>query len=86
MSELVSLALALWIVTHTIATEIPLTAKAPKPLSCQLCLSGWLSITAGVVSWVAWDQGGRGLIVALALWALTAITEAFYQRLKTFVL
>lgn len=79
------LVLALWIVTHTIAKEIPVTANARKPFSCQLCLSGWGSILTGV--WTSVRAGDPWMMVpALAMWALAVLIEAFYQRLQTFVL
>lgn len=80
MMDLLVLSLALWVVTHTIAVEIPVTAKAPKPFSCQLCLSGWPMLGAGAGHWIntgdAMQMGN-----ALAIWALSVLIEALYQRL-----
>jgi len=85
MADLILLSLALWIVTHTVSQEIPLTANAPKPLSCQLCLSGWVSIVAGGM--LVLLNGDAWLVVpALAAWALAVLVEAVYMRLNVFVL
>jgi hypothetical protein len=83
--EIILLSLALWIVTHTIAIEIPLTADAPKPLSCQLCLSGWVSLVTGVKV-LTWDLGLWAFIAALATWALSVLIEAVYNRLQLIIL
>lgn len=85
MSDLILLSLALWIVTHTISIEIPLTARAPKPLSCQLCLSGWVSIVAGGVL-VLLERDAWLVVPALAAWALAVLVEVVYQRMNVFVL
>lgn len=80
MIDLLVLSLALWIVTHTIAVEIPVTARAPKPLSCQLCLAGWPMLGAGAAYWLnSGDVMQMGN--ALAVWALSVLIEALYQRL-----
>ena len=85
MADFIAFALALWIVTHTVATEIPVTARARKPLSCQLCLAGWISLITGVVGSVVADRPGA-LIAALAAWGASVLLEALYQRLKVYVL
>lgn len=89
--EVAAIILALWITTHTVAVEIPITAKAPKPLSCQLCLSGWACIFGALALVIVgyWRVAvGTCSIVAPALagaiWALSVFTEALYTRLRTF--
>lgn len=70
----------LWIVTHVVATEIPVTARAPKPFSCQLCLSGWTCIVLSIATLVLYEN----LTAAtgwMAVWAATVFIEALYQRL-----
>jgi hypothetical protein len=85
VANVVLLALALWVVSHTVATEIPLTANAPKPLSCQLCLSGWICLVMAVIS-LARGFGPWATIAALAVWALSVLIEAVYNRLQTIIL
>lgn len=85
MLEIALLALSLWVVTHTVASEIPLTANAPKPLSCQLCLSGWTCLTMAVIS-LARGLGFWAAIAALTVWALSVIIEAVYSRLRIVIL
>ena len=91
--EVAAAVLALWIVTHTVAVEIPVTAKAPKPLSCQLCLSGWACIFgAAVLAIIGHERVSVGACAIItpalagAIWALSVFTEALYGRLRTFVI
>lgn len=86
MSEIVLLSLALWVVTHVVAEEVPVTAHAPKPLSCQLCLSGWICLAVGIAVWLRWDFGLIALVASLAAWALSVIIEAIYLRLQTIII
>lgn len=85
MDEIALLSLALWIVTHTVAVEIPLTANAPKPLSCQLCLSGWVCLITGVKT-LTYGLGLWAFVAALAMWALSVLVEAVYNRLRIIIL
>jgi hypothetical protein len=89
--EVATIVLALWITTHTVAVEIPVMAKAPKPLSCQLCLSGWACISGalGLIIVGHWRVAVGAYLVATpalagAIWALSVFTEALYTRLRTF--
>jgi len=86
VTEIVLLSLALWIVTHTIAEEIPITANAPKPLSCQLCISGWACIALGAIAYFRWSFELMAPTVALAIWALSVIAEAVYDRLRIVIM
>jgi hypothetical protein len=85
MGELLLAALAMWIVTHTVAVEIPITANAPKPLSCQLCLSGWGSMMAGAIGIIS-NRDITYLWSWLAIWAMAVLIEALYRRLNVFML
>ncbi len=82
MNDIILLSLALWIVTHTIAREIPLTANARKPFSCQLCLAGWTCIAVSAIYYTdVW-----GALEVLSVWALSVIIEAVYDRLHIVVM
>lgn len=74
--------LIVWIVTHTIAVEVPVTANSRKPFNCQLCLSGWLCIFTfiGVIG------GATTPAHPLAVWGASVLLEALYQRLYTIVI
>lgn len=78
--------LTVWIITHVIAREIPLTANGPKPLSCQLCLSGWFCIALGVLCVARGGLPASDAIAAAgALWAGAVLTEAVWLRMNTFI-
>ena len=89
--EIAAIILALWVTTHTVAVEIPVTANAPKPWSCQLCLSGWACIFGMLALVIAghWRVAVdvRPVItpaLAGAVWALSIFVEALYTRMRTF--
>lgn len=81
---MIEAALIVWIITHTIAVEIPVTANSRKPLNCQLCLSGWVCIAAlvGVLGGAPNPSGAH----PLAVWGASVLLEALYQRLYTIVM
>ena len=89
--DLILAALALWIVTHTVSTEIPFTAKMGKPVSCQLCLSGWAMIVA-IISTIAvalapdYDFDAHYILEAGAIWAGSVLIEAAYHKLQTIII
>jgi len=82
---LVKVALTLWIVTHTVSQEIPVTSRAPKPLSCQLCLSGWVMILTAV-SGLVFGVPAMSPVDAGAIWAVSVLIEALYTRLQMIIL
>ncbi len=89
--DLVTASLTLWIITHTVSSEIPFTANMRKPISCQLCLSGWTMIgvvAATVVVSLTPDQPWdlRYLLEAGAIWASSVLIEAAFTRLRTMII
>ena len=89
--DLILSTLAVWIVTHTIASEIPVTSKMRKPFSCQLCLSGWAMIgaslaTIGVAQLDAYNFDASYLLEAGAIWAGSVLIEAAYHKLQTIII
>lgn len=74
--------LAVWIITHTITQEIPITARMRKPFSCQLCLSGWWCI----IAFICVIGGATTPAHPLAVWGASVLLEAIYQRLYTIVI
>jgi len=89
--NLILAALSVWIVTHTVSSEIPVTAQARKPFSCQLCLSGWIVIGASGLTALAallprYDWDPQYLLQAGAIWAGSVLIEAAYHQLKTIII
>lgn len=81
---LIKLALTVWIYTHTIATEIPITANSRKPFNCQLCLSGWICLASSIVSLVIREYNLT--LEILGAWGLSVLIEAIYCRLTTVII
>lgn len=83
MLEHLYIALALWIVTHTLAVEV--LSRVPKPFSCQLCLAGWFGIGVSIANVLVY-RNVESMIGPLAWWALSVLLEAVYTRLGTYIL
>lgn len=91
LHDLITASLTLWIITHTVSIEIPITARMRKPISCQLCLSGWIMIgviMATIVISLAPDQPWdlRYLLEAGAIWAGSVLIEAVHTRLQPYTI
>lgn len=82
MTSFLLAVLALWVLQHTVTTQI--AAKWPKPWSCTLCFTGWICITASgyMVLGHGWDFG-LAYMIGGALWAAVVLLEALYWRLST---
>ena len=83
LAEHVVFVLSLWITTHA-AADFFTNMGARKPLSCQLCLSGWV-VLLGMVVLLAIGSG-VWILVPLAWWAVAVLIEAVHQRLQMLVL
>lgn len=83
LAEHVIFTLSLWITTHA-AADFFTNMGTRKPLSCQLCLSGWVVLLDIVVLLAT---GSELLILTpLAWWAVAVLIEAVHQRLQMLVL
>ena len=83
LAEHVIFTLSLWIVTHA-AADFFTNMDARKPLSCQLCLSGWVALLDMVVLLAIGSE--MWILVPLAWWAGAVLIEAVHQRLQMLVL
>ncbi len=83
LAEHAIFALSLWITTHA-AADFFTNMSARKPLSCQLCLSGWVTILGMVVLQAVGSE--LCVLTPLAWWAVAVLIEAVHQRLQMIVI
>ncbi len=83
LAEHVIFTLSLWITTHA-AADFFTNMGARKPLSCQLCLSGWVMLLDIVVLLAIGSE--VCILMPLAWWAGAVLIEAVHQRLQMIVI
>lgn len=83
LTEHVVFTLSLWITTHA-AADFFTNMEARRPLSCQLCLSGWVVLLGMVVLLAIGSE--VCILMPLAWWAVSVLIEAVHQRLQMLVL